>query len=114
MVGLINKRAIVQVLGCLLNKPDLLDTYYIEEIDVDEDFYVYILNTIKVLHKQNVPVIDAFAIDSYLSSYDAQYKIFSMNNGVDYIENAKKIAVLENFEYNYKTLKKFTLLRYYD
>ena len=69
MVGLINKRAIVQVLGCLLNKPDLLDTYYIEEIDVDEDFYVYILNTIKVLHKQNVPVIDAFAIDSYLSSY---------------------------------------------
>ena len=95
MVGLINKRAIVQVLGCLLNKPDLLDTYYIEEIDVDEDFYVYILNTIKVLHKQNVPVIDAFAIDSYLSSYDAQYKIFSMNNGVDYIENAKKIAVLE-------------------
>lgn len=114
MVGLINKRAVVQVIGCLLNKPDLLDTYFIEEIDMHEDFYVYILITIRALHKKNVKVIDTFAIDSYLSSYDAQYKIFSANEGIKYIENAKKIAVLENFDYNYMLLKKFTLLRYYD
>ena len=114
MVGLINKRAVVQVIGCLLNNPDLLDTYDITEEDMHEEFYVYIFNTIYNLHLQNVKVIDSFTIDSYLSSYDMQYKVFTVNKGIEYIDNAKKIAVVENFDYNYNLLKKFTLLRYYD
>ena len=104
MVGLINKRAVVQVIGCLLNNPDLLDTYDITEEDMHEEFYVYIFNTIYNLHLQNVKVIDSFTIDSYLSSYDMQYKVFTVNKGIEYIDNAKKIAVAENFDYNYNIL----------
>jgi replicative DNA helicase len=53
------------------------------------------------------------AIDSFLSNYDVQYKIFNDNDGLEYIENAIEQSNIRNFDYSYNRLKKFSLLRMY-
>lgn len=59
-------------------------------------------------------MIDCFAIDSFISSYEKQYRIFTTNNGLDYINDAMVLCEPENFLYNFNRVKKFSLLRYYD
>ena len=58
-------------------------------------------------------VIDIFAIDSFISSYEKQYKIFTENKGLEYLNDAAVMSEKANFEYNYNRIKKFSLLRYY-
>jgi replicative DNA helicase len=63
---------------------------------------------------QGVGNVDEFAIDSYLSNYKEQYKIFQNNNGLDYLGSAREMSDLTNYEYNYHRLRKYSLLRYYE
>lgn len=113
MGELFDKRAALQVIGCILLDQTLLDRYEIDEEDIPEEFHYIVFSSIYNLYNQNVEVIDSFAIDSFLSNYEKQYRIFKNNEGIDYIESAKKLAEPANFEYNFKRLKKFSLLRFY-
>ena len=115
--GLVDKRAILQVIGCLLQDSSLID-------DIDrplsrddfatENFYELLFVAIYNLHMTGVQNVDEFAIDSYLSNYKEQYKIFQDNNGLDYLSSAREMATLENYEYNYHRVRKYSLLRYYE
>ena len=115
--GLVDKRAILQVIGCLLQDSSLID-------DIDrplsrddfatENFYELLFVAIYNLHMSGVQNVDEFAIDSYLSNYKEQYKIFQDNNGLDYLSSAREMATLENYEYNYHRIRKYSLLRYYE
>lgn len=115
--GLVDKRAILQVIGCLLQDSSLID-------DIDrplnrddfssEAFYELLFVAIYNLHMQGVENIDEFAIDSYLSNYKEQYKIFQDNNGLEYLSSAREMSSLENYEYNYHRIRKYSLLRYYE
>ena len=115
--GLVDKRAILQVIGCLLQDSSLID-------DIDrplsrddfatENFYELLFVAIYNLHMTGVQNVDEFAIDSYLSNYKEQYKIFQDNNGLDYLSSAREMATLENYEYNYHRIRKYSLLRYYE
>jgi replicative DNA helicase len=60
-----------------------------------------------------VSKIDYLIIDNYLSKYDMQYQIFVENNGIEYLQLAINSAVLDNFDYAYNRIKKFSLLRAY-
>jgi replicative DNA helicase len=101
------------VLGCLLQKPDLLidSRYNLDRDDFDEIFHKMIFASIYNLYLQGTKKIDCIAIDNYLSSYELQYKIFNENNGMDYILECQNNSKLENFDYYYQRIKKFTLLR---
>lgn len=112
-MSLFDKRAALQVIGCVLHDPVLIDQYSIEAEDFEEDFHNIVFSAIHNLYAQNISVIDAFAIDGFLSTYEKQYKIFNENNGIKYVESAKKLAEPANFEYHYNKLKKLSLLRYY-
>lgn len=113
--GLFDKQAVFQVLGCLIQDPNLLDNNNITPEDFNgEDFHQIVFGAIYNLHYQGVNVIDCFAIDSYLNSFSKQYKIFSDNNGLEYVSDACAMAEMNNFDYNLTRVKKFTLLRYYD
>lgn len=110
---LADKRAILQCLGCIIQCPALLEEYRLEEEDFDvEPFYLIIFSCIYNLYNQGVNTIDCFAIDSMLSRYAKQYKIFEDNNGIDYCNDAVSLAELDNFTYYYERLKKFSYLRF--
>lgn len=110
---LYDKRSVLQVLGCLIKKPILLEEHRFDSSDFSfEPFYELIYSSIYNLFQQNIAKIDAYAIDSFLSNYKKQYAIFELNKGLEYCETAIELAELDNFEYYYNRLKKFTYLRF--
>lgn len=66
------------------------------------------------MFNQGVNKIDYIVIDNFLSNYSKQYAVFNLNKGCDYCYEAEQASELENFEYNFRRLKKFSLLRYYE
>ena len=115
--ALTDKRAYANTLGCLMKDPTL-----VEDIDrpLDredfntETFYDLLFVAIYNLSMQGCKTIDEFAIDSYLSGFKEQYKIFQENRGLDYLNNIKELCSLENYDYYYHRLRKYSLLRYYE
>lgn len=111
---LVDKRAILQCLGCLMKKPDLLEECGLNQEDFEvEPFYNIVFSSIHNLYKEGINTIDCFAIDSFLSNYEQQYKIFEDNKGIDYCHNAIEICELSNFSYYSERVKKFTTLRFF-
>ena len=80
--GLADKRAYLQVLGCIILNPLLLDDnnrpLYREDF-ATEVFYKYIFVAVYNLYQQGVEKIDECTIDSYMSNYPEQYKVFQTN-----------------------------------
>lgn len=114
MTGLFDRRSVFQVIGGLLQNPSLLDEYVLTQEDFNGDsFHQIVFSSIYNLHNQGVSIIDCFALDSFISSYEKQYRIFTSNNGIDYVNDAISMCEPENFIYNYNRVKKFSLLRYY-
>lgn len=115
--ALTDKRAYANTLGCLMLDPSL-----VEDIDRPLDredfntevFYDLLFVAIYNLCMQGCKTIDEFAIDSYLSSFKDQYKIFQENKGLEYLDSIKKLCSLENYDYYYHRLRKYSLLRYYE
>lgn len=115
--GLEDVRAYFQVIGCLLQDNTLIDDLnrplQREDFNTNafyEILYVAIYNT----YMAGAQVIDEFAIDSYLKNFKEQYKIFEANDGINWLYDAKTIAELGNYDYNYSRLRKLSLLRYYE
>ena len=115
--ALTDKRAYANTLGCLMKDPTL-----VEDIDrpLDredfntETFYELLFVAIYNLSMQGCKTIDEFAIDSYLSGFKDQYKIFQENRGLEYLNSVKEICSLENYDYYYHRLRKYSLLRFYE
>ena len=115
--GLVDKRAYLNTIGCLLQNPMLIDDIDrpLDRTDFNtETFYELLYVAIYNLHMQGCTTIDEFSVDSYLSNYKEQYCIFQENNGLGYLADAKDIANLENYDYYYHRLRKYALLRYYE
>ena len=115
--GLVDKRAYLNTIGCLLQDSSLIDDIDrpLDRTDFNtENFYELLFVAIYNLHMQGCTTIDEFSIDSYLSNYKEQYSIFQENQGIEYLSNAREMATLENYEYYYHRLRKYSLLRYYE
>ncbi|MGM7720650.1 DnaB-like helicase C-terminal domain-containing protein [Metabacillus sp. Hm71] len=118
-MSLIDKRSVFQILGNLMKKPSLLDEekykFTTEDFhsDGESSFYTIIYAAINNLYKQGIEELDLMMIDSFLSSYDVQYRIFNDNDGLEYLQNAIDQSHFRNFDYSYNRLKKFSLLRMY-
>lgn len=118
-VNLIDKRAYLQVLGCLLKMPSLIDDieHPLDKRDFwagEEKLYTLIYVSIYNLYMQGCTVIDEYAIDSYLSNFKEQYSEFEKNNGINYILDCQEMATIENYDMNYHIIRKLSLLRYYE
>ena len=114
---LTDKRAILNTIGCLMLDPTLIDDIDrpLDRTDFDTEalyelLYVAIFNS----YMQGVKDINEFTIDSYLSSYKEQYEIFQTNNGLNYLASAREMSSLDNYDYYYHRLRKYSLLRYYE
>lgn len=109
-------RTATQVIGCLLTNPELLaePDYNIEDFDFYNDFHRLIYATVFNLFSQGVTNINYTTIDNFISKYEKQYKMFNENDGMSWVEDVKSMAEINNFDYYYQRLKKFSLLRYYE
>lgn len=113
LLSYVNKQAVREVLGSLLQEPSLIREYKIVQNDFPETFHKLIFAAINNLYKNGAEEIDAVAIDEYLSHYETQYQVFIKNEGVSFLEKIQEMALQSNFKYYYDQLKKFSLLRSY-
>lgn len=112
----IDKRSIMQVLGCLIVNPNIFnrtDKYDFNTDDFAEDFYILVFGIIQNLKLQGLKKIEILDIDNYLSSRPGASKVFQSNKGMEYISEIMKIADPIKFDYYYQKMKKMTLLRMY-
>ena len=112
----VDTTAIMQIIGCVFNNPELLDItdkYIITEADFVEEFHKVVFGSIYNIFQQNSAVtIDA--IIDYLSVRPKFLAVFETNQGIEYLTQVSKIATADTFNYYYSRLKKMTLLRAYD
>jgi replicative DNA helicase len=108
-----NKSSIVQVLGAIIKKPELLhdSSYLLKKTDFPEKFHKIVFSSMNNLVKDGIIDIDEYTVDGYLKQYPEQYAIFEKNNGVTLIQNYAEIASVANFQYHYNNVKKYSLLR---
>ena len=112
---LYDNRSALQVIGCLIREPELMEEYPLDKSDFEvESFHEIVYSCVYNLYQQGVQVIDDFAIDSYLSKYSKQYKIFESNNGIEWCNDAVVMAEPSNFSFYHSRLKKFSYLRFLD
>ena len=109
--------AAIQVIGCVLNKPDLLDEtdeYIFRERDFCNDFHKVIFGSVYNLHEMGAEKITTSSIEDYLRDKEKSWAIYKTNNGSDWLHQTYINAEPMNFKYYYDKLKKMTLLRTYD
>ena len=111
---LVDRTAILQVIGGLMRNPHFLaeiDRYNLTVDDFYNRFYKLIYATIYNLYNSGVTNITPFEVDSSLAMFPSQYEIFTKNDGVNYLEIAYENSSVENFDYYYNRVKKFSALR---
>lgn len=107
--------AIVQVIGNIYNNVSLLDyeDYHFNEDDFPEQFHKILFGSIYNLHALGAKEITLNAIEDYLTQRPNSYAIYKTNKGHEYLEQISKQVDAATFEYYYRRMKKFTLLRMY-
>ena len=109
-----DRKTIVQVLGSLMNRPELLsdiDKYQLEPNDFDLKLDRYIYSAIYNLYVQGAERIHAQDVDNYLSSNEIAKKVIEDDNGIQFLIDCETNTESGNFTYYYNKLKKFNLLR---
>jgi replicative DNA helicase len=103
------------VLGCLLQKPALLfevDKYKIVKEDFDDKFTKVLFIALDTLARSGARAITTVDIEAYLNTNNPiAQRLFKENDGFNYLNDAENIANVENFDYYYTRLKKFSCLR---
>ena len=104
----------IMVLGHLLNKPTILlnDKYNLEGCDFAE-FHRIIFWAIKNITITGAKEIDEVAVDMFLQTNEQRYSLAKECDFMQFIVNAKEIARVDDFDYHYNIVKKYSLLRYY-
>lgn len=114
MTELIDKNAIMQVFGSLMQTPLLFaeigDNGLIDD-DFTDRFTKSIFYSIYNLYHQGSEKITVVDIDNYLQGHQILYVDFQKQNGVAYLQDCLELANKDSFKYYYNRIKKFSLLR---
>jgi replicative DNA helicase len=111
----IDTKAIMQVVGSIYLNPDLLDDerYKFNEYDFPQDFHRVMFGAIYNLHALGAKDININTIEDYLEEREQKFAIYKAYNGAEWLQKCKEIIKPATFDYYYKRVKKFTLLRVY-
>ena len=110
----IDRHTIVQVLGGLMNKPDLLnetDKYFLEPSDFTKQLDRFIFSAIYNLYVNGAEKIHAIDIDNYLKDNVLARQLMEQENGKSFLQDCEIESEVENFSYYYNKLKKVNLVR---
>ena len=107
-----DKMAEMQVLGCLVKDPMLFsdNKYKFNIEDFSDQFHRILFGAIENIAINGAQSISYIDIDQFLKVYPAQYKVFSDNQGPDYILNMLELVDENNRDYYYKRMKKMSVL----
>jgi len=110
----VDKYSIGYVLGCIFKEPKIIKEYPLVSNDFTEKFHKIIFASVNNLVKQGATTLDSIIIDEYISQFEEQYRIFTKNDGINYIDNISNLIDIGNIQYYYDRVKKFSLLRRYE
>lgn len=109
--------AAIQVIGCSIINPSLLDDngiYFFNDYDFVSDTHRVVFNAAYNLRHMGTEVLNVRVIEDYLhDGHPESYGIYQATNGSQWINEAIENADLANFDYNYNRLKRCTLFREY-
>lgn len=103
----------MEILGCFVKQPTLIGTYKVYPYDFTEGLHKIIFSALKRLYQDGAIQIDSFVIDEFLSNYPTEHAIFVRQNGMHFIDLCAESCHIENIDYYYNQIKKFSLLRDY-
>lgn len=109
--------AVIQVIGCVYNYPELLentDQYTIVDDDFENEFHRVIFGTLYKLYELGANKITIENVVDFLSTRPEYQAIYKSNKGDEWLAQASKNANIESFDYYYGRLKKMTLLRAFE
>ena len=111
--NLVDKNAIMQVIGCLIRNPLLFSEVgnNLNIDDFDNNLTKSIFNAIYNLYQLGADKVNIVDIDNYLQQYGGVYSNFQKENGIVYLQDCYELAQVENFQYYFNRLKKFSALR---
>lgn len=116
MGNYVDTTAIMQVIGCVYNTPQLLDytdKYKITDYDFPNDFHRIVFGSIYKLHELGAETVNIENIVDFLSSRPNSENIFRKENGEEWLSKVAKNARASTFDYYYNRMKKMSLLRAY-
>ena len=102
------------LLGCLLKQPTLLTLpqYQLCKDDFSpEPFHKIIFIAIANLFKKGALDITEVEIENLIKNYPAQLEIIQDNNYIDFIYTVRELAIIDNYQHYYNSIRKFSLLR---
>ena len=108
------KTATREVLGSLMEDPQLVLKYPLTTDDFVETLYKIIYGAIYNLARDGAESLDVPAIESYLEeNYPAKYKVFTAHSGAKYLRSAMELNNPDNLKMYYDEVRKYSLLRDY-
>ena len=113
----VDLNAIIQVIGCVYNNPQLLDftdRYTVTDDDFVDEFHKIVFGSIYKLHDLGANKISLENILDFLSSKSKSLAVFKQNKGEEWLLKISASALPASFDYYYDRMKKMTLLRAYD
>lgn len=113
----VDSTAIMQVIGCVFNTPQLLeytDKYTITDNDFPDQFHKIAFGAIYKLHELGAEKISLESIIDFLSQRPKSEAVFKQQKGEEWLMKVSDIAMTSTFDYYYSRLKKMSLLRAYD
>ena len=110
----VDRHTIVQILGGLMNKPDLLnetDKYLLEPSDFSKQLDRFIFSAIYNLYINGAEKIHAIDVDNYLKDNALAKQLMEKENGKVFLQDCEVESEVENFSYYYNKLKKINLVK---
>lgn len=110
----IDRHTIMQVLGGLMSRPDLLndvDKYRLEPGDFPTQLDKFAFSAIYNLYVNGAEIIHVADIDNALSENAYAKDILEKNNGLQFLQDCEIYGDERNFNYYYNKLKKLNLVR---
>lgn len=113
----IDTTAIMQVIGCVFDNPQLLeftDKYTITDEDFPDEFHRTVFGAIYKVHSLGAKTITLENLADFFASRPKSAAIYKVNNGEKWLLEVADNANQLSFDYYYGRLKKMSLLRAYD
>ena len=113
----VDTTAIMQVIGCVFNTPQLLDftdKYTITDNDFPDEFHKTVFGAIYKIHGLGAQHVGLENIADFFASRPKSAAIYKTNNGEKWLLQVSDNANQLSFDYYSGRLKKMSLLRAYD
>lgn len=111
------QRQIFSVVGNIAKNPSLFlkDDNKITGNDFVTDFHKMLFNAMRniIIGNTSVDDITPVTIDNFLKPYPRYYDIWTQNDGITYLEDARDYAQESMYDHDYDIVKKYSLLRQY-